>query len=101
MRRVEGMGLGDVKMLAMIGAVIGWRAVPGVLLLGRRQRRDHRHAGRAAQRRGMQLPLPFGVFLGIAFLAVLFFGPTLCDGTFAFMRLATPGMARSGPSAGD
>ena len=27
--------------------------------------------------RGMQLALPFGVFLGLSFLAVLFFGPTL------------------------
>src|SRR2546427_573843 len=32
-RRAEGMGQGDIKMLAMIGAVLGWRSIPAVLLL--------------------------------------------------------------------
>jgi leader peptidase (prepilin peptidase)/N-methyltransferase len=76
-RHAEGMGMGDVKMLAMIGAVTGWRAVPGVLLgasvtgalivLPAALRSD----------RGMQLPIPFGVFLGFGFLTVLFFGQDL------------------------
>ncbi len=84
-RRVEGMGQGDVKMLAMIGAVLGWRAIPGVLLLAS-------IAGAAIgvplalrSGRGMQLPLPFGVFLGLASLAVLFFGPTLSSWYFSLM----------------
>jgi leader peptidase (prepilin peptidase)/N-methyltransferase len=84
-RRVEGMGQGDVKMLAMIGAVLGWRAIPGVLLLAS-------FAGAAIgvpfalrSGRGMRLPLPFGVFLGLAALAVLFFGPTLSSWYLSLM----------------
>jgi leader peptidase (prepilin peptidase)/N-methyltransferase len=76
-RRVEGMGQGDVKMLAMIGAVLGWRAIPAVLLLASISGALVGVPLALRSGRGMQLPLPFGVFLGIAFLAVLFFGPTL------------------------
>ncbi len=78
-RRIEGMGLGDVKMMAMLGAVVGWEplfplfvlasvtgAVVGIFV-----------AARSAAR--MQVAVPFGVFLGLAFLAMLFFGPTLWD----------------------
>jgi leader peptidase (prepilin peptidase) / N-methyltransferase len=77
LRHVEGLGLGDVKMLAMIGAVVGVMPVMGVLFLasisgaivGIPLAMRHKH--------GMRVAMPFGVFLGLASLAVLFFGPTL------------------------
>jgi leader peptidase (prepilin peptidase)/N-methyltransferase len=76
-RGVEGMGLGDVKLLAMVGAFLGWRdalltiglgscvgAVVGVTLIATgRGRRD--------------TELPFGVFLSLAALVALFFGPEI------------------------
>ncbi len=78
-RKVEGMGLGDVKMMAMLGAVVGWEplfplfvlasvtgAVVGIFVAARSEAR-------------LQVAVPFGVFLGLAFLAVLFFGPTLWE----------------------
>ena len=76
-RHAEGMGLGDVKMLAMIGAVTGWRAVPGVLLLASVTGAVIVLPTAMRSGHGMRQALPFGVFLGIAFLGVLFFGPTL------------------------
>jgi leader peptidase (prepilin peptidase)/N-methyltransferase len=78
-RKIEGMGLGDVKMMAMLGAVVGWEPLLPLFVLAS-------VAGavvgipvamRSAER--MQVAIPFGVFLGLAFLAVLFFGPTLWD----------------------
>lgn len=76
-RKVEGMGWGDSKMLAMIGALLGWRAVLGVLLLGSISGAIIGVPVALRSREGMQLAVPFGVFLGFAALVVLFFGPTL------------------------
>jgi leader peptidase (prepilin peptidase)/N-methyltransferase len=69
---VEGMGLGDVKMLAMIGAFLGWRQAMLVLFLA--------SIGGAivgiglilVQGRAPQTRLPFGTFLAVsAYLASL------------------------------
>lgn len=77
LRGTEGLGLGDVKMVAMLGAVHGLLSVMGILLVAS-------IAGAVVavpivlrHREGMQFPLPFGVFLGIASIAILFFGPAL------------------------
>jgi len=85
-RRVEGMGQGDIKMLAMIGAGLGWRAVPGVLLLAAICGSLIGVPAALRSERGMQLPLPFGVFLGLATLAVLFFGHTLSEWYFLLLE---------------
>jgi leader peptidase (prepilin peptidase)/N-methyltransferase len=84
-RRVEGMGQGDIKMLAMIGAGLGWRAVPGVLLLAAVCGTLIGVPIALRSDRGMQLPLPFGVFLGLATLGVLFFGQTLSEWYFLML----------------
>ena len=84
-RRAEGMGLGDVKMLAMIGAVTGWRAVPGVLLLASVVGTLIGLPAAIRSGRGMREALPFGVFLGIGFLGVLFFGHTMAGWYLSFL----------------
>ena len=51
-RREEGLGMGDVKMLAMIGAFLGWKAVLVTLVLSSFSgARDRRGADRRAARR--------------------------------------------------
>jgi leader peptidase (prepilin peptidase)/N-methyltransferase len=85
-RRVEGMGLGDVKMVAMIGAVTGWSAVPGVLLLASVAGTIIGLPAAIRSGRGMKAALPFGVFLGIGFLGVLFFGHAMAGWYLAFLQ---------------
>ena len=75
LRGIEAMGLGDVKMMFMVGAYLGWRltiltifvgvlsgSLIGIALMAHQRQRD------------MQMLLPFGVFLGLGAIAAFFFG---------------------------
>lgn len=76
-RRIEGMGAGDVKMLAWIGAVGGWKALFPLMLIASISGSIVGIVVAMKSEKRMQVAIPFGVFLGIAFLVVLFFGPTI------------------------
>jgi len=76
-RREEGLGMGDVKMLAMIGAFLGWKAVLVTLVLSSFSGALLGLALIAAQRGGMRLALPFGTFLALGALAAMFAGDPL------------------------
>jgi len=76
-RREEGLGMGDVKMLAMIGAFLGWKAVLVTLVLSSFSGALLGIALIAAQRGGMRLALPFGTFLALGALAAMFAGDLL------------------------
>lgn len=76
-RGVEGMGLGDVKLLAMIGAFLGWRGVLLTLVLGACTGAVV-GLGLVASGRGRgDTELPFGTFLSAAALVVVLFGERL------------------------
>lgn len=69
---VDGMGLGDVKMLAMVGAFLGWHEVFLVLFLASLAGAAVGVALAAIGKRSLQTRLPFGTFLAIAaFIASL------------------------------
>lgn len=76
-RREEGMGLGDVKMLALVGAFLGWSGVLVTLFFATL---TGSLVGLALMRWGsldMRSRLPFGVFLALGGLVALFFGDAL------------------------
>lgn len=73
----EGMGFGDFKLLAAIGAWLGWKLLPAVILLS---------AGVGAvigivlillARHGRGTPIPFGPYLALGGLVALNWGDTL------------------------
>jgi leader peptidase (prepilin peptidase)/N-methyltransferase len=82
----EGLGLGDGKLLAVIGAVLGWRALPFVVFVGAivgalvslpiALWQRHRQPDAAAEPL-RRVQIPFGPFLALAALVYLFGGPEL------------------------
>lgn len=73
----EGMGYGDFKLLAAIGAWLGWKMLPLVILLSS-------FVGAAIgigmivfARHGRNTPIPFGPYLAIAGIIALFHGDAL------------------------
>jgi leader peptidase (prepilin peptidase) / N-methyltransferase len=76
-RREEGLGMGDVKMLAMIGAFLGWKAVLVTLILSSFSGALVGLGLIALSRGGMRLALPFGTFLSLGALAAMLVGEPL------------------------
>jgi leader peptidase (prepilin peptidase)/N-methyltransferase len=73
----EGMGGGDVKLLAMIGAFLGWRAVPVTLMVGSLAGTVVGLGLMLYSGRDSRTPIPFGPFLALGAVCALFFGDAL------------------------
>ena len=78
LRGVDAMGLGDVKMMLGVGALLGWRlaalaiflgafsgAIIGMIVIARQKDKD------------LQTQIPFGIFLGTGSILALLFGDQL------------------------
>ena len=77
-RGQEGMGLGDVKMMAMAGAFLGVEKALLTILLGSLLGSLIGGAAMAYYRKSRDFELPFGTFLGAGAMLGVFFGsPTL------------------------
>ena len=73
----EGMGYGDFKLLAAIGAWLGWKMLPLVILLSSFAGAIVGVALMVFARHGRNVPIPFGPYLAIAGLVALFHGDFL------------------------
>ena len=62
----EGMGYGDFKLLALLGAWLGWQALPVIILLSSLVGAVAGIAMIALLGRDRQLPIPFGPYLAAA-----------------------------------
>jgi len=83
----EGMGYGDFKLFAALGAWMGWKILPLVILLA---------AGTGAcfgilmivlRGRDRAAPMPFGPYLAAAGWLAMLYGPQLVDGYLHFSGL--------------
>lgn len=80
LRNVEAMGLGDVKMMFMVGGYLGWRLTVLTLFLGVLSGSLFGIGLMVIERRfDSKKLLPFGVFLGIGTIAALLFGSHIVE----------------------
>ena len=73
----EGMGYGDFKLLAALGAWFGWQMLPLIVLLSSLVGAIVGVALIVLARRGKDVPIPFGPYLASAGLLALFWGKDL------------------------
>jgi len=76
-RGKEGMGYGDFKLLAALGAWLGWPMLPQIVLVSSVLGAVGGIAAMALQGRDRAAPLPFGPWLAGAGAVALFFGPQI------------------------
>ena len=74
-RREEGMGMGDVKLLGMMGAFLGWQALAPIILIASVTGSFIGVGLMIAQGRGFRSQLPFGPFLSLGAVVYVFFWP--------------------------
>jgi leader peptidase (prepilin peptidase) / N-methyltransferase len=75
----EGMGYGDFKLLAAIGAWFGWQLLPAVILLSSLAGSVIGIMLIVLARHGRSTPIPFGPYLALGGIAALFWGPQLAQ----------------------
>ncbi|WP_183634942.1 prepilin peptidase [Niveibacterium umoris] len=73
----EGMGFGDFKLLAAIGAFVGWQQLPLVILVSSVIGAGVGIALIVLAKHGRSTPIPFGPYLAGAGLVALYWGPAL------------------------
>ena len=83
-RHEDGLGMGDVKMLAMIGAFLGWQQMLLTLVLASFAGAIVGAAIIALQRGSMKYALPFGTFLAVGALAAMLVGQPVIDWYLGF-----------------
>jgi leader peptidase (prepilin peptidase)/N-methyltransferase len=76
----DGMGFGDFKLLAAIGAWLGWTMLPLVILLSSAVGAVIGIALILFAKHGRNIPIPFGPYLAGGGLIALFWGQTLTQG---------------------
>jgi leader peptidase (prepilin peptidase) / N-methyltransferase len=86
LRHEEGLGMGDVKMLAMIGAFIGWKLTLVTLMIASLAGSSVGLALIASKRGDMKYALPFGTFLAMGAALAATVGPGVLNWYLGFWQ---------------
>jgi leader peptidase (prepilin peptidase)/N-methyltransferase len=84
--RNEGMGMGDIKLLAMLGAFMGWKSILPTIFLGSLIGSLVGVPLMLIKRASGKLAIPFGPFLSLGAIIYLLWGPDLISWYLSFFR---------------
>jgi leader peptidase (prepilin peptidase)/N-methyltransferase len=73
----EGMGGGDIKLLAMMGAFLGWKSIPFIIFASSLVGSLVGISLMLIQKKDSKLAIPFGPYLAFGALLFIFFGRSL------------------------
>ncbi|HIJ80489.1 MAG TPA: prepilin peptidase [Desulfuromonadales bacterium] len=73
----EGMGGGDIKLLAMMGAFLGWKSIPFIIFTSSLMGSVIGISLMLSQKKDSKLAIPFGPYLALGALLYIFYGPPL------------------------
>ncbi|MBS0307881.1 MAG: prepilin peptidase, partial [Proteobacteria bacterium] len=82
----EGMGYGDFKLLAALGAWMGWKMLPVIILLSSLVGAVVGIALIVFAKHGRDVPIPFGPYLAGAGLIALPYGPAITQTYLQFLH---------------
>jgi leader peptidase (prepilin peptidase)/N-methyltransferase len=85
----EGMGGGDIKLVAWIGAVLGWQAIPFVIIISALSGTVIGLVMSRKQKKGLKAVIPYGPFLALGALFYIFGLQTLSQW---YLSLFLPGL---------
>ena len=88
-KKVEAMGGGDIKLLAWIGALLGWRGVPFVILVASLLGAVVGIIVSTQTKGGLQTKIPFGPYLVLGALFYTFWGDQLMDWYWGIFLLSS------------
>jgi leader peptidase (prepilin peptidase)/N-methyltransferase len=83
----EGMGYGDFKLLAALGAWLGWKTLPLIIILSSFVGAVIGLTLILVLGRDKNVPIPFGPYLAVAGWIALLFGDDLTQGYLGFAAL--------------
>ena len=73
----EGMGLGDVKLLAMMGAFLGWQSILFIIMVGSFSGALVGIAVMIKKKKDRRYAIPFGPFLSLGAVSYLLYGQNI------------------------
>ncbi len=85
-RKIDGMGYGDFKLLAVFGAWLGWQLLPLIILVASLIGLIVAVLLIIYKKHTLDKPIPFGPYLALAGWSAFFWGQTTINYTLTFMQ---------------